>query len=47
MRLVVDMERNGELHRRAKEYADENGLKHPRAYAELLEAGLDAMGDEG
>lgn len=46
MRLVVDMERNGELHQRAKEYADANGLKQPRAYAELIEAGLDSWEDE-
>ena len=45
MRVEIAMRRDGELHQRVKEYADENGLKHPRAYAELLEVGLDQAGD--
>ena len=45
MRLVVDIDRGDEVHQRAKEYADRRGLKHPRAYAELLEVGLEHAGD--
>ncbi|WP_229121472.1 hypothetical protein [Halapricum desulfuricans] len=42
MRTDVDMERGGDLHERVKEYARENGLRHPRAYRELIEKGLEA-----
>lgn len=40
MRVEIDMERGGDLHERVKEYADENGIRLPRAYAELLEEGV-------
>jgi hypothetical protein len=36
------MERDGDLHERVKKYARENGLRHPRAYRELIEKGLEA-----
>ena len=42
MRTDVDMERDGNLHERVKEYARENGIRHPRAYRELIKKGLDA-----
>ena len=45
MRAEIAMDENDELHRRVKAYADEHGLKHPRAYAELIEAGLEQEGD--
>ena len=41
VRTKIDIERGGDLHERVKEYARENGIRHPRAYAELLEQGLD------
>jgi hypothetical protein len=40
------MERGGRLHERVKEYARENGIRHPRAYRELIERGLDADDDD-
>ena len=36
------MERDDDLHKRVKQYARENGIRHPRAYRELIEKGLDA-----
>jgi hypothetical protein len=36
------MERDGPLHEQVKEYARENGLRHPRAYRELIEMGVEA-----
>ena len=36
------MERDGDLHERVKQYARENGTRHPRAYRELIQKGLDA-----
>ena len=36
------MERDSDLHKRVKQYARENGIRHPRAYRELIEMGLDA-----
>ncbi|MGB9951131.1 MULTISPECIES: hypothetical protein [unclassified Haloarcula] len=42
MRTDVDMERDGNLHERVKEYVRENGVRHPRAYRELIEKGLEA-----
>ena len=42
MRTDVDMERDGDLHERVKQYARENGIRHPRAYRKLIEKGLDA-----
>ena len=42
MRTDVDIERNSALHGRVKEYARENGIRHPRAYRELIEMGLEA-----
>lgn len=46
MRAEIDIDENDELHKQVKEYADENGLKHPRAYAELIAAGLEQAGDD-
>lgn len=36
MRIDVDMDRDGDLHQKAKSYADKRGLRMPRAYAELI-----------
>jgi hypothetical protein len=36
------MESDGDLHERVQQYARENGIRHPRAYRELIEKGLDA-----
>jgi hypothetical protein len=36
------MERDGDLHERVQQYARENGVRHPRAYRELIEIGLEA-----
>ena len=40
MKADVDIERGSELHERVKVYARENGIRHPRAYRELIEKGL-------
>lgn len=45
MRADIDMERGGRLHERVKEYARKNGLRLPRAYADLIEEGLEATDD--
>lgn len=45
MRVHVDMDTGDELHEGVKEYARTNGLRLPRAYAELLETGLRVEGD--
>ena len=42
MRTEIDIERGNDLHERVKQYARNNGIRHPRAYAELIEKGLDA-----
>ena len=42
MRTDLNMERDDDLHERVKEYARENGIRHPRAYRELIEKGLKA-----
>lgn len=46
MRTEIDIDRGGELHEQVKEYARENGVLLPRAYAELIEAGLAVEDDE-
>jgi hypothetical protein len=40
MRADIDIDRGGDTHERVKEYAREHGLRLPRAYADLIEAGL-------
>ncbi|WP_267900544.1 hypothetical protein [Halocatena pleomorpha] len=40
------MERGSDLHERVKDYARDNGIRHPRAYAELIEQGLDASDND-
>ncbi len=40
------MERGDDLHERVKDYARDNGIRHPRAYAELIENGLDASDND-
>lgn len=40
MRVEVDIERDSPLHDRIKQYADDEGYRHDRAYRELLEEGL-------
>jgi hypothetical protein len=42
VRTDVDIERDGDLHERVKQYAQENGVRHPRAYRELIEMGLES-----
>jgi hypothetical protein len=42
VKVDVDIERGSELHERVKKYARENGIRHPRAYRELIEKGLEA-----
>ncbi|MFC5368604.1 hypothetical protein [Salinirubrum litoreum] len=44
MRADFDMERGGPLHEAVKEYARDHGLRHPRAYAELLCKALESEG---
>ena len=44
MRADFDMERGGPLHETVKEYARDNGIRHPRAYAELLRKALESEG---
>ena len=46
MRTEIDMGRGSDLHERVKEYARDNGIRHPRAYAELIEKGLDASDND-
>ena len=46
VRTEIDMERGGDLHERVKEYARENGIRHPRAYRELIEHGLETDGND-
>ena len=45
VKVDVDIERGSELHERVKAYARENGIRHPRAYRELIEKGLEADGN--
>jgi len=40
------MERGSDLHERVKEYARDNGIRHPRAYTELIEKGLEASDND-
>lgn len=44
MRADFDMERGGPLHEAVKEYARDNGIRHPRAYPELLRKALEFEG---
>lgn len=37
------MERGSDLHERVKDYARDNGIRHPRAYAELIEKGFETV----
>lgn len=48
MRADMDMERGGELHEKIKEYARDRGIRHSRAYVELLEFAVENInnGDE-
>lgn len=46
MRADIDIERGGDLHERVKEYADLQGVRYSRAYAELIERGLDAADED-
>lgn len=41
MRADVAIEREGDIHEQVKEYARNNGIRHDRAYAELIEIGLE------
>ena len=38
------MERGGPLHEVVKDYARDNGIRHSRAYPELLRIGLESEG---
>ena len=44
MRADFDMVRGGPLHEAVKQYARDNGIRHPRAYSELLRKGLESEG---
>jgi hypothetical protein len=44
MRADFDMERGGPLHEAVKKYARDNGIRHSRAYPELLRSGLESEG---
>jgi len=44
MRADFDMERGGALHEAVKQYARDNGIRHPRAYSELLRKALESEG---
>jgi hypothetical protein len=46
VRTEIDIERGGDIHERVKEYARENGIRHPRAYRELIEQGLETDGND-
>lgn len=46
MRADIDIDRGGDTHERVKQYAREHGLRLPRAYADLIEAGLDITEDD-
>jgi hypothetical protein len=41
-KVDVDIDSGSELHERVKAYARENGIRHPHAYRELIEKGLEA-----
>jgi len=44
MRADFDMERGGPLHEAVKQYARDNGIRHSRAYPELLRTALESEG---
>ena len=44
MRADFDMERGGPLHEAVKQYARDNGVRHSRAYPELLCKALESEG---
>lgn len=41
MRTKIALDSGSDVHQRAKQYAKEAGIRMPRAYAELVEKGLD------
>lgn len=41
MRTEIVLERGGKTHEKVKEYARERAVRHPRAYRELIEKGLE------
>lgn len=41
----IDSGRGYKLHERVKEYVCENGIRHPQAYAGLIEKGLSSRSD--
>lgn len=47
MRADIAIERDGPLHQAVKIYAQEHNVTHPRAYAELLEYGIDYVEECG
>lgn len=47
MQPEIAIDRGSDLHERVKEYARERGIRHPRAYRELIEKGLEAESGEG
>ena len=44
MRADFDMERGGPLHEAVKHYARDNGVRHSRAYPDLLRIALESEG---
>jgi hypothetical protein len=46
VRTEIDIERGSDLHEQVKDYARDNGIRHPRAYAELIEYGLDTSDND-
>jgi hypothetical protein len=46
MRTEIDIDRGGGLHERVKDYARENNVRMPRAYAELISVGVECAGDD-
>lgn len=44
MRADISMKRDGPLHSAVKEYAEENSVRMLRAYAALIQRGLEAEG---
>lgn len=46
MRAEIDTERGSELHERVKKYADQQGIRHSRAYVELLEYAVENIEKE-
>ncbi|WP_312911811.1 hypothetical protein [Natronosalvus caseinilyticus] len=44
MRADFNMERGGPLHEAVKQYARDHGIRHSRAYPELLRKALESEG---